>query len=435
MQLNLPSGFGPDSTAILNEYKRKHPDWQDYSGVLRGRVMLIDTVIAHLAKGGPLKATGLAICCSVTNNLAPFTPLDGQYWLAPDWSTLHPTINTRSVQVMCALDYTVPGVAPSQDLCPRYVLKKVLRQARESWGLDFLVGFEVEFVVMKSNQATGSIDRCSDGWGLFAISGLRDPVYQHVEECAMKLEALGVDIQAIHTEGQRGQYEFALGPKPPVEAVDQLILVHSYLKDVFAQNGYSVTMMPKPVTSESLATGQHTHLSLQPARPDLEEHFLAGILKRLPALCSFCLSQDISYERLLPFVGGCNTVCWGTEARQSPVRKIEPSRWEIRNVDAMSNMYLTLGFIIGAGLCGLAGNEPLLWPDIRDPANKDVSPGEPLPENVEEAISILEQDEFGLADVLGGPILDQYVAMKRFELSKLKDMDSEKIRQLFIELF
>lgn len=442
MQLTLPSGFGPVSAAVLNDFKRNHPhvrfirfQWQDYSGILRGRVMLIDTVIAHIAKGEPLKATGLAICCSITNNLAPFTPLDGQYWLAPDWSTLHPTVDTRSGQVMCALDYTLPGITASKAFCPRYVLEDVLQQAREGWGLDFLVGFEVEFVVMKCNQSDGTIDRCSDGWGLFAISGLRDPVYQHVEECAMKLEDIGVDIQAIHTEGQRGQYEFALGPKTPVEAVNQLVLVHSYLKGVFTQNGYIVTMMPKPIRSESLATGQHTHLSLNPPRPDLEENFLAGILKRLPALCAFCLSQDVSYERLLPFVGGCNTVCWGTEARKSPIRKIEPSRWEIRNIDAMSNMYLTMASIIGAGLCGLTGKEPLLWPDIMDPANVDASFGDPLPGNVEEAISILEKDEFGLADVLGSPVLERYVMIKRFELSKLKEMDPETIRRLFVELF
>ncbi|KAJ5243418.1 glutamine synthetase [Penicillium citrinum] len=442
MQLTLPSGFGPDSAAILNEFKRKHPhvrflrfQWQDYSGVLRGRVMLIDTVIAQIAKGTPLKATGLAICCSVTNNLAPFTPLDGQYWLVPNWPTLHSTASKTNASVMCALDYTLPGSPASRDFCPRHVLNKVLDQARAGWGLDFLVGFEVEFVVMKLNQETGIIDRCSEGWGLFSISGLRDPVYHYVEECVMKLEQLGVDIQAIHTEGQRGQYEFALGPKPPMEAVDQLVLVHSYLKDIFAQNGYIVTMMPKPVASESLATGQHTHLSLQPPRPDLEESFLAGILQRLPELCSFCLPQDISYQRLLPFIGGCDSVCWGTEARKSPIRKIEPSRWEIRNIDAMSNMYLTLGAIIGAGLCGLAGHEPLLWPDIMDPANQDVSFGEPLPKDVKTAISILEQDQFGLADVLGRPILDRYVAMKQFELSKLSELDTEKVRQLFIELF
>ncbi|CEO58556.1 hypothetical protein PMG11_03270 [Penicillium brasilianum] len=443
MQLLTATGPSLDSREILNKFRKDNPatkflrfQWQDYSGVLRGRVVPMDTVLAQISKGGPLKATGLALCVSLTNNLIPSTPLDGQFWMLPDWSTLHPTATPGSAQVMCALDFTVPATGPvSREVCPRHVLNKVLQQAHEDWGLKFLVGFEVEFVVMKANPSTGKTERCSQGWGLFSIAGLRDPCYQYVEQCVSQLEALGVDIQAIHTEGQRGQYELALGPRPPLEAVDQLVLVHSYLKDTFARHGYVVTMVPKPVASESLANGQHTHLSLQPTRPDLEESFLAGILKRLPSLCSLCLPQDVSYERLLPFVAGGNTACWGTETRFAPIRKIESCRWEIRNIDAMANMYSTLAAIIGAGLCGLAGREPLLWPDLGDPANKDAPRGEPLPKNLEEAIALLDGDAFGLAVVLGRPIIDRYVEMKRFELSKLEVMDPESARELFIELF
>lgn len=443
MQLLTATGPPSNSAEVLNKFRGNHPEikflrfqWQDYSGVIRGRVVPMNTVMGQIAKGGPLKSTGLAMCVALTNNLIPSTPLDGQYWLVPDWSTLHPTASPGSAQVMCALDFTVPATGPvSREVCPRHVLNKVLRRARDGWGLTFLVGFEVEFVVMKANKSTGKMERCSDGWGLFSISGLRDPCYQYVEECVVQLEALGVDFQAIHTEGQRGQYEFALGPKPPLEAVDQLVLVQTYLKDTFARHGYMVTMVPKPVASESLANGQHTHLSLQPASPDLEESFLAGILKRLPALCSFCLPQDVSYERLVPFVAGGNTACWGTETRFAPIRKTEPSRWEIRNIDAMANMYSTLAAIIGAGLCGLVGQEPLLWPDLGDPANKDASRGEPLPKNLEEGLALLDMDAFGLADIIGRPIIDRYVEMKRFELSKIKVLDPDVVKELFIELF
>lgn len=438
----MATGLPPNSTEVLNRFRREHPEinllrfqWQDYSGVLRGRIAPMDTVMGQIAKGCPLKATGMALGLCVTNNIVPSAPFDGQYWMLPDWSTLHPTASPGNAQVMCALDYTVPASPVNQDVCPRHVLNRVLRRAQEGWGLNFLVGFEVEFVVMKVSPNTGKMEKCSQGYGLFSISGLRDPCYQYVEKCVNELLALGVDCQAIHTEGLRGQYEIALGPRPPLEAVDQLVLVHSHLKDTFARHGYTVTMFLKPVASESLATGQHTHLSLQPASPELEESFLAGILKRLPALCSFCLPQDISYERLVPFAAGGNTVSWGTESRFAPIRKIEPGRWEIRNIDAMANMYSTLAAIIGAGLCGLAGHEPLLWPDIHDPTNENAGPGEPLPKELEEAIALLDADHFGLADMLGRPIIDRYVEIKRFELSKLKGMDPEVVRELLIELF
>lgn len=443
--MQLPMAIGPpaDSVEVLNQFREAHPEinflrfqWQDFSGVLRTRVVTWKTLMAQITEGGPLKATGAALCVCITNNIVPSTPLEGQYWMIPDWSTLHPTANPGSAQVMCALDHTVPATGPvTRDVCPRHVLRKVLRRAREDWGLEFLVGFEVEFVVMKANSSTGKMERCSNGHGCFSASGLRDPCYQYVEQCITQLEAQGVDIQAIHTEGSRGQYEFALGPRPPVEAVDQLVLVHSYLKDTFTRHGMMVTMTPKPLASEPLANGQHTHLSLQPVSPELEESFLAGILKRLPSLCAFCLPQDISYERLVPFAAGGDTACYGTESRDAPIRKIEPSRWEIRNIDSMANMYQTLGAIIGAGLCGLAAKEPLVWPDLGDPANKDAWRGEPLPKSLEEAIGLLDEDAFALADVIGRPIIDRYVEMKRFELSKLSAMDQEVVRDLFIELF
>ncbi|KAJ5207368.1 glutamine synthetase [Penicillium cf. griseofulvum] len=88
-------------------------------------------------------------------------------------------------------------------------------------------------------------------------------------------------------------------------------------------------MSPKSVASDSQANGQHMHLSLQPASPPLEASFLAGILKRLPSLCSFCLPLEMSYERLKPHMAG-ETVSWGTDSRLVPIRKVEPSRWEIR---------------------------------------------------------------------------------------------------------
>jgi glutamine synthetase len=49
--------------------------------------------------------------------------------------------------------------------------------------------------------------RCSEGFGLFSVAGLRDPCYQYVEQCVHQLRAQGVEVLAVHTEGIRGQYE------------------------------------------------------------------------------------------------------------------------------------------------------------------------------------------------------------------------------------
>jgi glutamine synthetase len=98
-------------------------------------------------------------------------------------------------------------------------------------------------------------------------------------------------------------------------------------------------------------------------------------------------------------------------------------------------MYSTLAAIIGAGLLGMANKEPLTWPDLSPLANEDVSGGEPLPRSLEDALAILDVDAGGLAIMIGRPLIDHYIKLKQYELSQVKDMDKETLRELLIELF
>ncbi|KAJ5946137.1 glutamine synthetase [Penicillium verhagenii] len=415
---------------ILEKFRAEHPEvsyirfqWQDYSGVLRARVLIFESVIAQVADGKSIQAAGIALDCTVDNHILPRDPPRGMHWAVPDWSSLRLASHSGTAMVMCALNFTVLDRPLSSDLCPRQTLSRVLGEARQTWEIDFLVGFEVEFVVMKMDESSNSMVRCSDGLGHFAVSGLRDPSYQCVEQCVTRLRAQGALIQAVHTEGFRGQYEIVLGPLPPMQAVDQLILVHDYLKDTFARHGYQVTMSPKPVASETQANGQHMHLSIQPTTPT-----------RLPALWAFCLPLETSYERRKPRLAG-DSVGWGTQSRVVPIRKVEPGHWELRCIDVTANMYSTLAAVLGAGLLGLAGNEPLTWPDLGIPANQASYCGEPLPRNLKESLSVLEADDGLLSSMIGRSMIDHYIELKHYEIAQMKNMDAKAIRELLIELF
>lgn len=435
--MKIPAG----PTQILKQFREDHPEisyirfqWQDYSGVLRARVLILESVIAQVAEGTPIQAAGIALGCTVSNHILPHDPPRGMYWAVPDWSSLRSASHPGTAIVMCALNFTKLERPISSDLCPRQALARVLREARQTWELDFLVGFEVEFIVMKSDPSSNAMVRCSGGLGHFAVSGLRDPCFQYVEQCVTLLRAQGVVVQAVHTEGFRGQYEIVLGPLQPIQAVDQLILVHDYLKDTFSCHGYEVTMSPKPVSFESQANGQHMHLSLQPASSTLEASFLAGILKRLPSLWSFCLPLEVSYERRKPCMAG-DTVGWGTQSRAVPIRKVESSHWELRCIDVTANMYSTLAAILGAGLLGLAGKEPSTWPDLGIPANQASFCGEPLPQSLNDSLEILDADDGLLSSMIGRPMIDHYINIKRYEIHQMKEMDPQAIRELLIELF
>lgn len=71
------------------------------------------------------------------------------------------------------------------------------------FGAYFLVGFEVEFEVMKAS-AEGILIPYSSGFGRFSVCGLRDPCYEHFEEAIRVLLAAGFKIDAFRRRGDTG---------------------------------------------------------------------------------------------------------------------------------------------------------------------------------------------------------------------------------------
>ncbi len=426
---------------ILREFRDAIPDitllrfqWQDHSGVVRACVYLLETAIARVAEGARLKAAATALHITADSQIHPETPHDGIHWLLPDWSSLRPSANPQQAIVMCALEYTRIGRPVTDELCPRQALQRMLGQARDAYDLDFLVGFEVEFLIVKRDAETKKLAPHSRGLGHFAVSGLRDDSFQQVAECIHILRDQGVLFDDFHTEGCRGQYEIALSPLPPMQAIDQLVLVHDTLKNVFSRHGCTVTMSPKPVASDWDVNGQHMHVSLEPARPEIEEHFLAGILGRLPSLCAFWLPQDMSYERMRPYLAG-DAVCWGTQCRLAPIRKIKSSHWEFRCIDATANMYAGLAALLAAGLLGIEGKEPLTWPDLGALESEPKVLGDALPRSLDASLHHLDFNSSGLDTMLGRVMVDHYLQMKRYENTRIKEMDLEVVRELFAEIF
>lgn len=100
--------------------------------------------------------------------------------------------------------------------------------ARDAWEMEFLIGSEVEFLVVKNCNTTKKLIPHSKGAGHFAVSGLRDETFQYVAHCVHILRDQGVLFDDFHTEGGRGQYVIALSPLPPNQAVDQLVLRTEY---------------------------------------------------------------------------------------------------------------------------------------------------------------------------------------------------------------
>lgn len=135
---------------------------------------------------------------------------------------------------------------------------------------------------------------------------------------------------------------------------------------------------------------------------------------------------------------GNRWVTWGTQNRETPLRKIEGSHWEIKCLDGLANPYLALASILFAGASGFAAKEKLLWQDCEvDPASltdndrKELNVSEMLPASVEEALRALEDDE-EMTDLLGSELIEKYSSVKHFELRFLRSMEDEERRQFLV---
>lgn len=456
-----------DQQKVLDQFLRQNPtvqfirlQWQDYSGLLRARIVVISHYRSLVSSKKAVHAPPIGFHCIVDNNLVPYLDPTGAHLLLPDYRSLCLLPNREKYAVlMCGVVETRPSITElNWELCPRYALANVLHTAADQFDVDFLVGFEVEFEILhrcsSSSEERDTIVPFSKGFGRYAADGLRDPGFPLVEEVVQTLLDNGVGVQTIQTEGRRGQYEISLGPRSPLDAVDELVLVHDTLKESFARQGYIVTMAPKPIGSRRQAIGQHTHISIQSATgaATKAQSFLAGILARLPMLCAVCMPYDLSYERVQPYLSG-NQVAWGTENREVPVRQIRPGHWELRCVDATANMYLALATVLSAGLLGVKDMEPLRWRDtalpLKELSQKGVDrpdgtvqkatmpPQELLPRNLTDALDALEY-RGGLGDLtgmMGSRVLHHFLSVKRFEASKVQQMEPQTARDLLTELF
>lgn len=131
----------------------------------------------------------------------------------------------------------------------------------------------------------------------------------------------------------------------------------------------------------------------------------------------------------------------GTKNRETPLRRIEGSHFEIRCVDGLANPYLVLAAIIGVGLQGILDKEPLEMQDCPcDPSTitakerEELGITEQFPKSIGEALSYLEADE-QLRHVLSKAAVDTYVTVKRAESEMLQKMEPEKRRNWLIERY
>ena len=111
-------------------------------------------------------------------------------------------------------------------------------------GVSFLVGFEIEFMLLKSTLPEAEPVSVHDYCTTASIyTGTTGAIV--LEEIADALQAGGVELQMYHAESAPGQYEVITGPLSPLQAADALVYSREVIYNIANKHKLRATFAPR----------------------------------------------------------------------------------------------------------------------------------------------------------------------------------------------
>jgi glutamine synthetase len=233
--------------------------WLDATGILRVRAIPIDRFIDYIASSG-----ATVVGCLMSLPIYGDVVLKGfsasrEILLKPDLNTIvqlpyHPThafVHTlmENKWIPNDAEYDSTSSNPSYfSLCPRVCLKNIIELARKEFGINFLVGVESEFVLLKGhNNHKPYQPDAVDNTTYSTSTAFRNPsIVSTIEEILEALQNQNIEVEQCHPESCPGQFEIVTGPDNPLTAADKVIVTRQTIYDVAAKNNLKATFIPKP---------------------------------------------------------------------------------------------------------------------------------------------------------------------------------------------
>ena len=355
---------------------------------------------------------------------------------------LHPDLDTFAIfpwrpqqgkvaRLICDVYY--PDGRPYEG-DPRYILKKVLREA-EQMGYRFNAGPECEFFLFECDEAGLPTTRTREKAGYFDM-GPVDTAENVRRDIVLNLEELGFEVESSHHEGAPGQHEVDFHYEEALKTADNVMTFKLTVKSIARRHGLHATFMPKPVKGIA-GSGMHINMSLYDAdgknafADDGDENglsmtayqFIAGIMNHAAAMTALTNPIVNSYKRLIPGYEAPVYITWARNNRSPlirvPVTRDGNVRIEMRSPDASANPYLALAVCLEAGLDGIRNKmtpPPKFEMNLFAMQENEVAIRgiERLPENLGDAIDALEEDEL-IRGILGSYAFLRYVQAKKIE--------------------
>ncbi|MGA7194768.1 MAG: type I glutamate--ammonia ligase [Anaerolineales bacterium] len=355
--------------------------------------------------------------------------------LRPDPSTfaIIPWLTGEEATARLICDVYTPDGQPFPG-DPRSVLRRVINDAAQM-GFGYNTGPELEFFLLKPNADGGLMPLVPhDSASYFdapadMAAGLR-------RQMATTLEALGLQVEAMHHEGAYGQQEIDFRYSDALTTADSAVTLRVALKVIAQQNGLYCTFLPKPIRGIN-GSGMHVHQSLiytangKNAFSDpgdahglskIAKQFIAGQLAHARGMCAILAPLVNSYKRLVMGYEAPVYISWARINRSALIRvprasESESTRLELRCPDPSCNPYLAFAVMLAAGLDGIrrelpvsnATEENIYLLDKPNYSSQDV-----LPTSLNEALKAMERDEV-VRDALGPHTHEVFINAKRLE--------------------
>ena len=361
-----------------------------------------------------------------------YNPTDIDVILRPDLNTIRnvPWYQDPTAQVICdAVNLNGTNVINSS----RSVLKKVLKLFDE---IEFqpIVSPEVEFYLVKPNPDSdyplevplGQSGREETGKQAFGIDAVNefDNLFEDVYNFC---EQQNIEIDTINHESGSAQMEINFQHGDPLELADQVFLFKRTLRQAALKHKLYATFMAKPMENQP-GSSLHLHQSLIKKKnnknvffsktstiSNIMKNYIAGLQTYTPKLMPIHAPNINSYRRLFATWDAPKNTYWGLGNRSCgfriPSNEEHSMRIENRISGSDTNPYLVFAANLAAGYLGIKNKLKPTAEMKKSVLGKDKSM---LPRNVEEAVSLLENDD-QINDVFNQKFVRTIAAIRRVE--------------------
>jgi glutamine synthetase len=326
------------------------------------------------------------------------------------------------------------------ECCPRDFLHRAVVELEEVSGLHVVAAFEQEFIY------TGTDDRPGDAYALGAFRRQGN----FGEAFIAALRAAGPVPDSFLAEYGARQFEVTVVPQPALTAADHAVITREMARAAAHRLGHRASFTPMPEAS-GVGNGVHVHMSLQdasgapmtyaPTGPMglsmAAQHFCAGVLEHLPAICAITAPSPVSYLRLTPNRwaptlidiqqqdrGAALRIC-PVFAATDPAETARQFNVEFRVCDGAASPYMALGAVIFAGADGLRRKLGL-------PSSADRS--DALPASLGQALDGMAASK-AVAGWFGPVFLEAYLRHKRSELHHVAEWAVNERCDRYFEIY